>query len=78
MSTILEREKIEETTVEIESESGDHDRFKHYFRNKDVEEAVFTGKPATALCGKKSIPMDDTSKYELCQTCKERYELLAG
>ena len=74
--TLLERDKVEETTTI--SSDGDHDRFTHVFRNKDVAEAVFTGKPAKALCGKKSIPMSETSKYPVCPTCKEIYDSIPG
>lgn len=75
-STLLEKDKVEETTT-INAD-GDHDRFKHAFRNKDVDEAVFTGKPAKALCGKESIPMGAASKYPICPTCKEIYESIPG
>lgn len=74
--TLLERDKVEETTTI--SSDGDHDRFKHAFKNKDVDEAVFTGKPAKALCGKSAIPMGEASKYPVCPTCKEIYNSLAG
>lgn len=77
MSSLLEKDKTEEVE-DLDQESGDHDRFTHYFKKKDVEAAVFTGKPAVALCGKKSIPMGEASKYPICDTCKEIYESLIG
>lgn len=77
MSSLLEKDKVEETN-KLDQESSDHDRFTHYFKNSDVEKAVFTGTPATALCGKKSIPMGEAAKYPVCPTCKEIYETLAG
>jgi len=75
-SELLEKDKVEETTT-VNSD-GDHDRFSHAFSNKEVDEAVFTGKPATALCGKKSIPMGEASKYPVCKTCKEIYDRIPG
>lgn len=76
MSTTLEREKIEETTLEIDTENGDHDKFSHYYKNSDVAEAVFTGKPAKALCGKLAIPMSATKDLQVCPTCKEIHSLM--
>jgi len=75
--TLLERDKVEETTTVINSE-GDHDRFRHAFKNEDVANAVFTGKPAKALCGKEDIPMREASKYPVCPTCKEIYDSIPG
>lgn len=77
MSTLLEDNKVEETTVS-ETESGDHDRFSHYFKKSEVDEAIFTGKPATAICGKKDVPMRPTDEFPLCKTCKELYETMKG
>lgn len=76
--TLLERDKVEETTVEIDAGSGDHDRFTHAFKNEDVDNAVFTGEPAKALCGKKSIPLGAASKFPVCPTCKEIYNSLSS
>ncbi len=36
-----------------------------------VTEAIVTGKPCTALCGKTWVPTRDPKKYPLCGTCKE-------
>jgi len=84
MSDVLEREKVEEGTDIREDldesprygEPGDHDRFQHYFKKKDVDDAIFTGKPAKALCGKKDIPTRPTSGLTVCPTCRENYEKL--
>lgn len=76
---LLEKEKVEETVLEEDMGAGDHDRFTHAFRNKDVDEAMFTGKPAVALCGKKSAnPMGAKSKFPVCPTCKEIYGRMKG
>lgn len=73
MSALLEKDKVEET---VYSDSGEHDRFAHYFKKNDVDEAIFTGKPAVALCGKKDVPMKNPDVYPVCKTCQEVYELL--
>ncbi|MFA9446783.1 DUF3039 domain-containing protein [Egicoccus sp. AB-alg6-2] len=52
-------------------EPGDHDRFTHYVRQRELERSRRTGKPVTALCGKKWIPDGDPSKYPMCPTCSE-------
>ena len=36
-----------------------------------VTEAIVTGKPCTALCGKTWVPARDPKRYPLCPTCKE-------
>lgn len=77
MSSLLEKEKVEETTVTT-TENGDHDRFSHFFKKEDVDNAIFTGKPAKALCGKKDIPMRPTDEFPLCDTCKSIYEQMKG
>ena len=50
---------------------GDHDRFKHYVRKRDLERSKRTGRAVTALCGKKWIPAGDPSRYPMCPTCAE-------
>lgn len=77
MSTTLEREKVEETTT-VDSNSGDHDRFSHFFKKADVDNAVFTGKPAKALCGKLDVPIRPTAGVPVCPTCREIYDLMKG
>lgn len=77
MSTLLEREKVEETTT-TDSNSGDHDRFSHFFKKADVDNAIFTGKPAKALCGKMDVPMRPTEGVPVCPTCQEIYNLMKG
>lgn len=72
MSTVLDNETIEETT--IDTSDGDHDRFAHYFKKADLDKAFFDGIPITAMCGKKDIPMRDPQKYKVCPQCKEFYD----
>jgi len=68
---------IEETDTHVETESreelesGDHERFAHYVKKDKVVESAVTGKPVTALCGKRWIPNRDPNKFPICPTCKE-------
>lgn len=63
-----------DTTLNIDT--GDHDRFAHYFRKDDLEKAFFYGEPITALCGKQDIPTRDFTKYPVCPTCQEVFNQL--
>jgi hypothetical protein len=55
---------------------GDHDLFAHYVTKLEWEAAYITGRPATALCGKKWVPTKDASKYPVCPECKEKFEAM--
>lgn len=61
----------------ITTDDGEHDRFTHYARVKDIERSMFEGIEIVAMCGKRWRPEGDFMKYPLCPTCKERYEALA-
>jgi hypothetical protein len=50
---------------------GDHDRFAHYVARRELERARRTGRPVTALCGKRWVPDADPSRYPVCPTCAE-------
>jgi hypothetical protein len=60
-----------ETRHDPSTGDGDHDRFAHYVSRKELERAQRTGKPVTALCGKRWKPDADPSKYPMCPTCSE-------
>jgi hypothetical protein len=64
----LEEERLAPT------DDGDHERFAHYVRKEKITEAMVTGKPVRALCGKKWVPSRDPEKYPVCPTCKEIYD----
>ena len=53
------------------TEGGDHDRFAHYVRKRDLERFRRTGQPVRALCGKRWKPDRDPSAYPMCPTCSE-------
>ena len=65
--TLLE-ERLEST------DEGDHERFSHYVRKEKITEAMVTGKPVRALCGKKWVPSRDPEKFPICPTCKEIFD----
>ena len=68
-----------DTHVDLEGEtkddldSGDHERFAHYVKKEKIVESAVSGKPVTALCGKRWIPNRDPKKFPICPTCKEIY-----
>lgn len=65
-SDLLEKER------QATTDEGDHDRMAHIVVPASaVTEALITGKPCTALCGKTWVPNRDPKRYPLCQTCKE-------
>jgi DUF3039 family protein len=56
-------------------DEGDHDRFAHVVQPASaVMEAMITGVPCTALCGKRWVPSRDPKRYPVCPTCKEIVE----
>ena len=60
----------------VPTEDGDHERFAHYAPKDKLMEAMVTGTPVTALCGKKWVPSRDPEKFPVCPTCKEIWESL--
>ena len=58
---------------------GDHDRLTHIVKGKGkLTEAMITGQPVVALCGKVWVPGRDPKRYPLCGTCKEEYKKATG
>ena len=54
------------------TEGGDHERFAHWvFPASAVTEAMVTGTPVVALCGKVWTPSRDPKRYPVCPTCDE-------
>ena len=73
----MSAELLEETHVVLNpTDEGDHDRFSHYARTKQITDAQVFGKPIIALCGKKWIPGRDPQKFPVCPTCKEIHDQL--
>ena len=72
MSTFGVDVDVEEQTRPSNVDEGDHDRMAHIVLPASaVTEAIVTGKPCTALCGKTWVPSRDPKNYPLCPTCKE-------
>jgi hypothetical protein len=57
------------------TDDGDHERFSHYADRDKITEAMVTGVPVVALCGKVWVPSRDPKKYPVCPECKRLYEL---
>lgn len=57
--------------TEEEKAPGDSERFAHYVRKEKIAEAMITGKPVVALCGKVWTPSRNPDKYPVCPTCKK-------
>jgi hypothetical protein len=65
-------ERVEERVDPTLGDEGDHDRMAHIVLPASaVTEALITGKPCTALCGKTWVPSRDPKRYPLCPTCRE-------
>lgn len=72
-ATTLEEHK-EELLEREHVEPGDHERFSHFVPKDKILESALTGKPVSALCGKKWVPSRDPEKFPVCPACKEIYE----
>jgi len=57
------------------TDEGDHERFSHYAEKDKITEAMVTGTPITALCGKVWVPSRDPKRFPVCPTCKELYDM---
>ena len=60
----------------VDTDAGDHERFAHIVHSRGpaaakVTEAMVTGTPLVALCGKVFVPSRDASRYPVCPECKE-------
>ncbi len=57
-----------------DTDGGDHERFAHYIWGANpqakITEAMVTGTPIRALCGKRWVPSRDASRYPVCPDCK--------
>ena len=71
-STLLD-EQVEERT-DYRYDEGDHEKFSHYAPKDKIMEAMVTGTPVRALCGKLWVPSRDPSRFPVCPVCKDLYE----
>ena len=56
-------------------DDGDHERFSHYADKDKIMEAMVTGTPVVALCGKVWVPTRDPKNFPVCPMCQELYEM---
>lgn len=59
----------------VPTDDGDHERFSHYADRDKITEAMVTGTPVVALCGKVWVPSRDPKKYPVCPECKRLFDL---
>lgn len=69
--TLVEEEVLRRP---VPTDAGDHERFAHYAPKDKIMEAIVTGTPVRALCGKVWVPSRDPARFPLCPTCKEIYD----
>lgn len=65
---------IEERT-DLLPDQGDHERFSHYADRHKITEAMVTGTPVVALCGKVWVPSRDPKKFPICPECQRLFDL---
>lgn len=71
-------ERVKEETITVDSNTGDHDKFQHYFRKADIEANLFEGKPMRALCGKVVAQQVDPFGRTICAECQEIMDTVVG
>ncbi|HEX3824426.1 MAG TPA: DUF3039 domain-containing protein [Mycobacteriales bacterium] len=59
----------------VTTDHGDHERFAHYADRDKITEAMVTGTPVVALCGKVWVPSRDPKKYPICPDCQRLFDL---
>ncbi|GAB3992669.1 DUF3039 domain-containing protein [Nocardioides marmoraquaticus] len=73
---VLEDTRVDERVQP--THDGDHERFSHYVPKDKLMEAMVTGTPVVALCGKVWVPSRDPERYPVCPACKEAWDSLRG
>lgn len=67
--------RVDERPDVLPTHDGDHERFAHYADRDKITEAMVTGTPVVALCGKVWVPSRDPKKYPVCPECQRLFEL---
>ena len=63
----------------VSTDDGDHERLAHIVYPKDkLTEALITGTPVTALCGKVWTPSREPERYPVCPGCVDAFETILG
>ena len=73
--TELGTDTLLDERTDLRPEHGDHERFSHYADRDKITEAMVTGTPVVALCGKVWVPSRDPSKFPVCPECQRLYDL---
>ena len=72
-------EDIATAPVQPNLEEGDHERMAHIvFPKEKITEAMITGDPVIALCGKIWTPSRDPERFPVCAGCIENFEKFTG
>lgn len=75
---VRERTRPTPTTTD----GSDRERFAHIVWGRNagaqITEAMVTGTPVTALCGKTWVPSRDASRFPVCPECKAIKATLQG
>lgn len=77
---LIQEKRSSEKSQEVPkiSDTGDHDRFQHYFLKSAIERNSLDGVPMTALCGKVLKYQVDPLGRTICQTCQEMMDQVVG
>jgi hypothetical protein len=67
---------LTEERTDYRLDEGDHERFSHYADRDKITEAMVTGTPVRALCGKVWVPSRDPKRFPICPQCKEIFDSL--
>lgn len=61
------------------TEDGDHDKEAHLVTPASAAtEAMVSGVPCVALCGKRWVPTRDPDSFSVCKLCIETWEGIYG
>ncbi len=74
MADVTEADVFQQTTPDLSTGDGDHERFAHYADKDQIMNSLVNGTPVRAICGKVWVPSRDPKKFPVCPECKEIYE----
>lgn len=67
--------ELDRAPVPVDTDTGDHERYAHYVYGANpraaITQAIVTGRPVRALCGKLWIPSRDPARFPICPECTE-------
>lgn len=70
----MSTDTLERTDIQtIDSDTGDHDAFAHYYQKKNLDRALLEGVEIEALCGKWDRPLRGIEGRQVCPPCKDEY-----